>query len=239
MATGVSFENFTGHVVDVDWPAVVAGVTIYDEWQSPPSETSPATAGYRTTEITDAYSLSRMMVVSQTFADFTANVWPQLVVRHFSHTAGGGKRHVSTSTIMAWVHVRSAVLRLHFLGKSAAGMSVVGLTCMSADKLKAWWDLLVVRGLFVPAMIPDTLKSACPCMAQFMLHCPADPALTVVLGAGRASSYFMEKATFVQPVSPVTDDGSDEWSDDEKIKRADEWRLFTVMHDIHAAVTPV
>ena len=60
MATGVSFENFTGHVVDVDWPAVVAGVTIYDEWQSPPSETSPATAGYRTTEITDAYSLSRI-----------------------------------------------------------------------------------------------------------------------------------------------------------------------------------
>ena len=170
-------------MVDVDWPAVVAGITIYGEWQSPPSETSPVTAGYRTTEITGAYSLSRMVVVPQTFADFTANFWPQLVVEHFSHTAGGGKRHASTSNIMAWVHVRSAVLRLHFLGRSASGMSVVGLTSMSAAMLKAWWDLLVGRGLVVPSMIPGTLKSACSCMAQFMLHCPGDPALTVQLVA--------------------------------------------------------
>ena len=104
MATGVSFENFTGHVMDVDWPAVVAGVTVYGEWESPrpPSEASPEKAGYRATEITGAYYLSRMAVVPQTFADFTANFWRQLVVRHFSHTAGGGKRHVSTSNIMTW-----------------------------------------------------------------------------------------------------------------------------------------
>ena len=218
MTTGVSFETLTGHVVDVDWPAVarVAGVTIYGEWESPPSETSPTTARYRVTKITSKYS--RMAVVPQTFADFTANFWLQLVVRHFnlkfSHTAGGGKRNVSTSTIMMWVHMRSAVLRLHFLGKSAAGMSVVGhgLTLMSADKLKAWWDLLVVHGLaiFMPTMIPNMLKSACSCMAQarFMLHCPADSALTVVLGADRASLHFREKATFVQPVSPLAADGS-------------------------------
>ena len=147
-----------------------------------------------------------MNVVPQTltFAEFMAKFWPQLVVKHFSHTTGGGKQRVSTSTMMtyAWVHVRSAVLRWHFLRKSAAGMSVVGLTSMSAAKLKAWWDLLVMRGLVVPSMIPDTLKSVCSCMAQFMLHCPADPALalTVVLGTDRASSHFREKATFIQPV---------------------------------------
>ena len=86
MATGVSFENYTadGHVVDVDWPAVTAGVTIYGEWESPPCETSPATAGCRTTEITSKYSLSRMAVVPQTFADFTASFGPQL-------TAAGGE----------------------------------------------------------------------------------------------------------------------------------------------------
>ena len=130
---------------------------------------------------------------------------------------------------MTWVnaHVRSAVLRLHFLGESAAGMSVVGLTSMSAAILKAWWDLLVARGVVVPAMIPDTLKSACSCMAQFMLHCPDDPALTIVLVADRAASHFREKATFVQPVSPLAIDGSDLWSDDEKSKKADEctWHL--------------
>ena len=122
-----------------------------------------------------------MVVVPQTFADFTAVFWPQLVVKHLSHTAGGAKRHwhVSTSNIMTWVHVRSAVLRLNFLGQSASGTSVVGLTSMSAAMLKAWWDLLVARGLVVPAMIPDTLKSACSCMVQFMLHCPDDPALTI------------------------------------------------------------
>ena len=33
---GVTFEEFTGHVVEVDWPwpAVVAGIKIYDEWES-------------------------------------------------------------------------------------------------------------------------------------------------------------------------------------------------------------
>ena len=107
-----------------------------------------------------------------------------------------------------------------------------GLTSMSAEKLKAWWDLLVMRGLVVPSMIPDTLKSACSCMAQFMLHCPADPSLTVVLGTDRASSHFREKATFVQPVSPLAIDGSDVRTDDEKSKRDEDWRLFTVMHDI-------
>ena len=53
MATGMIFEKFTSHVVEVDWPAVVAGVNIYGEWESPPSETPAVTAGYTTTEITD------------------------------------------------------------------------------------------------------------------------------------------------------------------------------------------
>ena len=54
MATGVPFEDFTSHVVDVDWSVTVAGVNIYDEWESPPSETSAITASFviMTAEIT-------------------------------------------------------------------------------------------------------------------------------------------------------------------------------------------
>ena len=166
-----------------------------------------------------------MIVVPQlqTFADFTAKCWPQLVVKHFSHTACGGRQHASTSTMMTWVHVRSAVLRLYFLGGSAAEMSVIGLTPMPPAKLQDWWGLLVRRGLVVPSMPPDTLKSACTCMAHFMLHCPADAALTVVLGPDRASSHFWDKAPLVQPVSPTGADGVNLWSDEEKTKRDGAW----------------
>ena len=74
MATGVhvSFEKFIGHIVEVDWPAVADGATIYGEWESPPSGTSAVTARHMTTGITNKYSLSRMTVVPQTFAEFTA-----------------------------------------------------------------------------------------------------------------------------------------------------------------------
>ena len=137
---------------------------------------------------------------------------------------------------MTWVHVQSDVLHLHFLGKSAAEMSVVWpwLTSMQAGMLKAWWDLLAARGLVVPAMTPGTLRSACSCMVQFLLHCPDDPALItcIVLVADRAASHFREKATFVQPLSPLAIDGSDVWSDDEKRKQTEEWRLFEVTGDI-------
>ena len=162
----------------VDWPAVVAGVNIYGEWGSPPLETSIITSGYVTTEITSKYLLSRMMVVPQTFADFTARFRPQLAVKHFNHTACGGRTHVSTSAMMTWVHtmIRSVVLRmrLHFLSESAASADVgeVGLTPMLPATLKPWWGLLVSYKHGLSAMAPDMLKSACIriCMAQFMLH---------------------------------------------------------------------
>ena len=100
----------------------------------------------------------------------------------------------------------------------------------------------MARGLVVPAMIPGTLKSACSCMAQFMLHCPDDPALTIQLVADRAASHFRAKASLVQPISPASAvDGSDVWSDDEKSEKAHKWRLFKVIGDIQLShlCTPV
>ena len=127
-------------------------------------------------------------------------------------------------------HERGPAPALIFLGGSAADMSVVGLTPMPPAKLKPWWGLLVKRGL--SALTPDTLKSACTYMDQFMLHCPADPALTVVLGPDVASSHFWDKAPMAKPVSRTGLDGVDLWSDEEKAKRDADWRLVMVMHEI-------
>ena len=152
MATGVLFEDFTGHVLEVDWPDVVAGVGTYGEWESPPSEASVIASGYMTTEITSkyVYSLLRMLVVPQTFADFTAKFRPQMAAEHFNHISGGGRTHVSTSTMMAWVHVRSVVLRLHFLGESAADMGVVGLSgARSACARRGFVWPGIVQGLWL------------------------------------------------------------------------------------------
>ena len=48
-----------------------------------------------------------------------------------------------------------------------------------------------------------------------------------------AASHLRAKASYVQPVSPVSAiDGLDVWSDDEKREKACDWRLFKVMEDI-------